>query len=454
MYKKVRFYFRFLVAFVRKYLLIILFGMLLSLAFSFLLPRLLILIPKSHEVIRVGIIGQYTLDALPRPILDQISLGLTSISASGSALPGLAEKWDISPDGKIFIFTLKPDQKWQDGQALKSQDFQYQLRDAKITFPDSRQIRIELREPFAPLPVFLSHPILRLIPNRLFSPIKLYGVGNYKITNLKINGNQINFLEIQAVRPELTPQIFKYYFYPSVSQAVTAFKLGLLDRLDGLNSAEDMTEWPNVQILTSVLTNRYLGIFFNTQNASFSGQSGKILRMALAYAVNKKSFNNNAWGPLNPKSWAYNSDVKKYDFDLVKAADLLKKVEVIPKSVNLSTLPNYLSLAQSVKSDWEKLGLQVNVSVSPGIPQDFQVLLVAQAIPADPDQYNLWHSTQDSTNLTNLNNPRIDKLLEDGRRIYDPAERKKIYADFQKYLVDEVPAIFLYYPDSYSLIKK
>jgi len=81
------------------------------------------------------------------------------------------------------------------------------------------------------------------------------------------------------------------------------------------------------------------------------------------------------------------------------------------------------------------------------------VLLSAQDIPIDPDQYIFWHSTQANTNITGLVNAKIDKLLEDGRMEQDQEKRKKIYIDFQKRLVDELPALFLYYPTSYTVTR-
>ena len=75
-------------------------------------------------------------------------------------------------------------------------------------------------------------------------------------------------------------------------------------------------------------------------------------------------------------------------------------------------------------------------------------------IPKDPDQYSLWHSTQTSTNVSRLANPRIDKLLEDGRIELDQETRKKIYLDFQRFLVEEVPAVFLYHPEYYTIKRK
>ena len=70
----------------------------------------------------------------------------------------------------------------------------------------------------------------------------------------------------------------------------------------------------------------------------------------------------------------------------------------------------------------------------------------------DPDQYTLWHSRQ-PTNITNYKNLRIDKLLEDGRQTSNQNDRKIIYNDFQKYLIDDMPAIFLYFPYTFSLTR-
>ena len=64
-----------------------------------------------------------------------------------------------------------------------------------------------------------------------------------------------------------------------------------------------------------------------------------------------------------------------------------------------------------------------------------------------------WHSTQTATNITGYANVKIDKLLEDGRQELDPAKRKSIYADFQRYLTEDVPAIFMYYPNSFTVTR-
>ena len=41
------------------------------------------------------------------------------------AIPGHAEKWDVSDDGLTYTFHLKKDLKWSNGDPLKASDFEY-----------------------------------------------------------------------------------------------------------------------------------------------------------------------------------------------------------------------------------------------------------------------------------------------------------------------------------------
>ena len=52
--------------------------------------------------------------------------GLTRMD-NGVIRPGIAESWDISPDGLTYTFKLR-EAKWSDGQPIKAQDFEYGIR--------------------------------------------------------------------------------------------------------------------------------------------------------------------------------------------------------------------------------------------------------------------------------------------------------------------------------------
>jgi oligopeptide transport system substrate-binding protein len=56
--------------------------------------------------------------------------GLTSYAADGSLIPGAAEKWEISDDGKVYTFHLRKDAKWSNGDPVTAADFVFGLQDA------------------------------------------------------------------------------------------------------------------------------------------------------------------------------------------------------------------------------------------------------------------------------------------------------------------------------------
>jgi oligopeptide transport system substrate-binding protein len=49
--------------------------------------------------------------------------GLTRYDENGDSVPGTAERWDLSPDGKRYTFHLRANAKWSNGEPLTAQDF-------------------------------------------------------------------------------------------------------------------------------------------------------------------------------------------------------------------------------------------------------------------------------------------------------------------------------------------
>lgn len=453
MYKKLRFAARFAVSLVAKYRLAIVIGLVVGALSFFSFPLLLTRLPVLRPTQKVGLVGRYTISDLPPNITSKISIGLTILSPSGQTSPGLADSWQATDSGKTYVFTINPDFRWHDGSPLKSPDIKYSFKDAAVSYPDDRHLVISLTDPFAPLPAIVSKPVLKSTG----FPRRYLGVGAYKIAGFTRNGPLIESVSLTPAAPDSTLPNLRYIFYPTQSQARTALKLGVLSSIEDLPDPADLSQWPNLNLTPLVHTDRYVAVFFNTEDPFLTGSGGKNLRLALSYAIDKSRFpqDRRAYGPISTDSWVYNADVKHYEQDVNRAKTLLKTAgDKIPQPLNLSVVPAYLDVAEAVKSDWEALGLSVNLQVTPDLPDGFQTLIVAQSIPADPDQYNLWHSTQTATNITKLKNPRIDKLLEDGRKIIDPTERRQTYLDFQRFLLEEVPAVFLFHPQTYTITRK
>jgi peptide/nickel transport system substrate-binding protein len=77
--------------------------------------------------------------------------------------------------------------------------------------------------------------------------------------------------------------------------------------------------------------------------------------------------------------------------------------------------------------------------------REFEATTLRWAIPPDSDPYQLWHSTQTEkgSNYPGLNNPEVDKLLEDARLEFDPVKRSKMYHRLHAILHEEQPYTFL-----------
>lgn len=60
-------------------------------------------------------------------ILGDLMIGLTTDSVDGEPIPGAAEKWEQSEDGKTWTFHLR-DHLWSDGQPVTAEDFVFAWR--------------------------------------------------------------------------------------------------------------------------------------------------------------------------------------------------------------------------------------------------------------------------------------------------------------------------------------
>lgn len=61
-------------------------------------------------------------------IAQDLFQGLTTLDPRANVVPGQAESWTISPDGRTYTFRLRPKLQWSDGVPLTSADFLWSLR--------------------------------------------------------------------------------------------------------------------------------------------------------------------------------------------------------------------------------------------------------------------------------------------------------------------------------------
>lgn len=438
-WKKIRFFFHLSSAFLRKHLKIILWAFILGVISVYFLPKIYNRF-LNIRVERIGLIGKFSPSSLPSEVAEKISLGLTKIEQDKSVSGAIASSWSAEENGRRYRFNVRKDLKWHDQSALVCKDIIYSFSDVVSHCEGDDQLVFDLKEIFSPFPSVVSTPILRK---------GLIGLGPYRVVSLKLNGQIIEEISLRSIT--LNHKLI-YRFYPTQSAAITGFKLGEVDQIHGVFDETDLKDWPQVEITKTVDKSNLVVLLLNTQNDFLSEKN---IRQALAYSI-KKDFISRALGPISSDSWAFNSGIKEYQYSQQKAKNLLDKgfaevkLEQKPK-LELVTSVVFLGLAESIKKDWqETLGLETEIKIADILPSQFQTLLVTQEIPPDPDQYYLWHSTQ-GRNLTGYRSPKIDKLLEDGRREFDIQKRKEIYSDFQRFLVEDSPAVFFYYPTVYQI---
>jgi len=438
---KLRYIFRLAKAFVIRFRLIlfagVIFGLLMFSVLRFLYPYFF-----SSKTELIGSTGRYHVEELPNEILLLIGEGLTKVDEKGIAGPGLAESWESDEDGKVWTFHLDESKRWHDNSTLKSSDIDYKFEDADVEYVDDKTIVFRLNSAFAPFPVVVSRPVFKR---------GLLGTGEWRVRNLSLN-NQ--FVEELSLLDELG-NIRLLKFYPTEESTKIAFQLGEIDIVKDLIDPSPFENWDTVIIKEESNNNRFAAVFFNTQADPF--KENKPFRQAMSYAIDKSTFANpRALGPISPDSWVYNSQTKDYVYDPDRAKELLEDMPdaILSSTVTLTTSPVLLETAEVIEKYWEEIGIDTNIEVVPILPEDYQAFLAIYNMPLDPDQYSIWHSTQEKGNISNFSSPRINKLLEDGRLELNEQERKRIYLDFQRFLLEEAPAAFLYHPISYTVVRK
>lgn len=61
-------------------------------------------------------------------IIGDLFLGLMTDDAAAQPVPGVAERWTVSPDGLTWVFNLRKDSVWSDGVPVKASDFVFGFR--------------------------------------------------------------------------------------------------------------------------------------------------------------------------------------------------------------------------------------------------------------------------------------------------------------------------------------
>ncbi len=442
---------------------------------------------------------------------------LVKIDSQGNLVPELAEKFEIDQDQKTYTFFLRKDVFWHDGEPFNASDVVFtaqaiqdpryksplrtKLQGVEIEKIDDYTVQFKLKDVYAPFLYNLDFGILpkhiwEYIPSEFIElaeyNLKPIGSGPFKFLKLKkdkkgeIKSFYLEkFKDYYSKAPYIEKIIFK--FYPSQEQLLSAYNKKEVLGVAGISpkNFKKIKAGNNFNLL-ELSTTQYFAIFFNQTKSK--PLANKTVRLALAYATDKEEIiqeifdgrARNINSPILPGMLGFTQDTKIYDFAPEHAKNILeadgwkdtdgdgvREKEEVKLEIELvvSEWPELKSSAEILAKQWERIGVLPHLKVL-GIseiqqnyirPREYEALLFGQSLGPDPDPFAFWHSLQrrdPGLNLAMYTNKETDILLQEARLTLDESVRIENYEEFQKKLIQDVPAIFLYSPSYLYLASK
>jgi len=441
-----------------------------------------------------------------RDLVALVFNGLTRRNERGEVVPDLAERWEVSEDGRTYTFHLRKRVKWHDGTAFGAEDVVATLqalqdpaypgvawlanlwRQVAVERLDALTVRVTLPEPYAP---FLSCTTIGLLPARFLASTAAQDLATSPFNDHPVGTGPWQVLETSAAAVLLEPNPHYYgpkprvgrlqfRFYPDFQAARVALEqgevLGFGARWLPSQSLSALQANPNIALYTTPLAGCSL-IYLNLKLPYFQD---RLVRQALLLALNRPQLIAQALGgqglvadsPLVALSWAYDRQVKHYGYDPAQAKALLDKAgwredgrggrvkDGVPLEFTLLTdeEPAHQQLAAAASRAWQAVGARVETQAVSGFsllhdylqPRRFEALLHTWGdLSSDPDPYEMWHSSQageEGQNFAGWQNMKADEWLEVARQSGDPEERAGLYQQFQALFAEEVPSLLLYSP--------
>lgn len=451
-------------------------------------------------------------DADSAAYIVEIFSGLVRIDKNLQIQPDLAERWDVSPDGKTYTFHINKNAQFQDGRPVSADDVKYSweralnpdtgsvtaenflgdivgARDLSrgradsvsgIKAADDTTVAITIDAPKSYFLYKLSYPTAFVVDKRQIAARpnnwtqKPNGTGPYKLKEWKIGERVV--LEAYDKHHLGAPKLKTVTIGLSGGSSLIDYEDGNIDitgvGLDDLARVQDPNDKLNKEYaVTPRQSIDYIG--FNTQSAPFDDAN---VRKAFAMSVDRKKIADVilksaipvANGLLPPGVPGATPDDKTYPFDPEGAKRLLSE------SRYGTNLPE-ITLAESgagatvgptteaIVADWKKnLGVDVKITqaesgtffddIDQGRYQMFHLGWIMDY--SDPeDVLDVLFHTGSKQNSTRYSNPSVDQKLEQARTEAATERRLALYRDVEKTLVQEAPWVPMFFDTTHALVK-
>jgi peptide/nickel transport system substrate-binding protein len=428
--------------------------------------------------------------------------------------PGLAESWEVSPDGLAVTFHLKKNVIWHDGKPFTSKDVQFGLMEVagkynplgrkimatvrSIETPDDHTAVFRMKKVFGPLIPVNNAWNLPIVPRHLYGGTDILknphnvdnpvGTGPFKFKEW-VKGDHITFVRNDDYHKPGLPYLDRIIFsiIRDPSSRALAFEKGELDVL-GVGGAL-MHDFVRLKSLPNVTTSPTPGdpvivlIAFNRHDNKIL--ANKKVRHAIYHAIDRQFISNKARNGVSPPLHTpippvfgvfHNPNTKKYEYDPAKAEKLLDEAGY-PRGTkgvrfSLSLVHEYgrghgvVPAAQMIKPMLKKVGIEVKI-----VPMErpvmfekafknyeFDLFLTTYGGKGDPAAGIARCYTTSSilgkpfSNVARYSNPEVDRLFDEGAASMDQNTRAKAYHKVQEILTDELPYMWVFAPGSMDTV--
>lgn len=449
--------------------------------------------------------------------VNQLFNGLVQLDDSLHIKPDIAKKWMLSDDGLSYKFVLRDDVFFHKNQCFKNKtrhvtayDFEYSFKrliDKKLALPGSWTLSkvshfeakndsvftIQLKQAFPAFLGLLTMKYCSVVPKEAIAKYGTsfrsnpVGTGAFQfklwVENTKLvlrknplyyehdsNGKQLPYLEAIAIK-----------FLPDRQSGFMEFIQGKSDFISGLDpSYKDDILNANGQLQEKYKTNIKLvkGAYLNTEYLGFyldapknKATQSKYIRQAINYGFDRdkmiRFLRNGIGSPATsgiiPKGMPAFKAFHLFNYNPTKAQKFIatykKETGDNHPKVVLSTNSAYVDLCEYIQSEMGKLGLDVQVVVTPPatlrqeIAQGKKEFFRASWIADYPDAQNylsLFYSKNfkpKGPNATHYSNSTFDTLYEKSFEITNDSLRFKTYQQMDTLLMKTAPIVPLYYDE-------
>ena len=426
--------------------------------------------------------------------------GLFKYDKDGNPAVDLAQSYKFETDTKLII-KMRKDALWHDGAKVTSKDvlFTYeQIMNPKVFTSiksnfkevksvkalDDYTIEVIYKKPYFKaietwMVGLLPYHLLKDEKNLMTSSYNKtpIGTGPYTIKGFEV-GKDIKLYANETYfegKPKIDEILYKFLPDPNTSFLFlkqNRLDLGALTPLQIDRQINDEFKKSFKIVEKQSFGYSYLG--FNLKHEKFKD---KRVRQALSYAINKQELVDILFfghgkvcnGPFLPGTFAYNENVKETKQDITKAKALLKELgfdesnpftfEVVTNTGN----DTRINAAQILQYQLAKAGVIMKIRVMEWQaflntivhPRNFEAVILGWGLALMPDAYPLWHSDSDKLgrfNFVGYRNEEVDRLIEKGSLTINRDELGKIYKKIFKIIADDLPYLFLYIPNSITVV--